>query len=173
MRNLHAFKNFLVFNKDVDSMENESGAIYWFQCRDLAYDEEYIGETSRTFGERFKEHPKEPSPIHNHSHNTGCTTTQETFQIIGGEDHGTAKTIKESIYIRVHYSTLNRTIDKFNLNHIWDGVLLNTTGLKIKRHLQDIGHAQSTQPNTKMQFFTGSMDHDQRTSLSEHMHRTS
>ena len=40
--------------------------------------------------------------------------------------------LKESIYIRVNNPTLNRNIGKFNLHHIWDRVLLNTTGLKIK-----------------------------------------
>ena len=49
--------------KDKDSMAYKSGAIYWFQCGDLTHDDEYIGETSRTFGERCKEHLKEPSPI--------------------------------------------------------------------------------------------------------------
>ena len=126
----------------------KSGAIYWFQCGDLACDEEYIGETSRTFRERFKEHLKEPSPIHNHSCNTVHTTTQDNFQIIGREDHGIARTIKESIYIRVNNPTLNRNIDKFNLHHIWDRILPNTPGLQIRRRVQNIGHAQSTQPNT-------------------------
>ena len=96
-------------------MKNKSGAIYWFQCGDLACDEEYIGEISRTFGERFKEHIKEPSTIHSHSHNTGHTTKQGTLQIIGKVDHGIARTIKESIYIRVTNPTLNRNIGKFNL----------------------------------------------------------
>ena len=140
---------------------------------DLTCDEEYIGETSRTFAQRFKEHLKEPSPIHNHSNNSGHTTTQDYFQIIGRKDHGIARTIKESICIRVNNPTLNRNIGKFNLHHIWDRVLLNTPGLKIKRHAHDIGHAQSTQPNTPMQFFTGSIEHTQRTSLTEHVHRTS
>ena len=61
---------------------------------------------------------------------------------------------------------------------------------KIKRHVQAIGHAQNTQPNSPtplnqpntpyhyatqhpMKFFTGSMEHAQRTPLSEHAHRTS
>ena len=152
-------------------MENKSGAIYWFQCGDLACDEEYI--TSWTFGERFKEHLKEPSPIHNHSNNTGHTTIQDNFQIIGRENHGIARTIKESICIRVNNPTLNRNIGKFNLHHILDRVLLNTPVLKIKMHAYDMGHAQSTQPNTPMQFFTGSMEHGQRTPLSEHVHRPS
>ena len=103
-------------------MKNKTGVIYWFQCGDLAHDEEYTGETSRTFGEIFKEHLKERSPICNHTNNTGHTTTQDNFHIIGREDHGIVRTIKESIYIRVNNSTLNRNIGKFNLHHIWDRV---------------------------------------------------
>ena len=64
---------------------------------------------------------------------------------------------------------LNKNVGRFNLLHIWDRVLLNTPGLKIKRHVLDIEHVQSTQPSTPMQFFTGSMEHAQRTPLSEHM----
>ena len=60
---------------------SKSGAIYWFQCGDLTFDDEYIGETSRTFGERFKEHLKDPSPIHHHSKNSGHPTSQKiTFK---------------------------------------------------------------------------------------------
>ena len=95
-------------------MENNSGAIYWFQCGDLAFDEEYIGETSRTFGERFKHHLKEPSPIFNHSNNTGYPITQDNLQIIGREDHGIARTMEESIYIRISSPSLNRDINKSN-----------------------------------------------------------
>ena len=103
----------LVSPKDKDTLENKSGAIYWFQCGDLVFYEEYIGDAPSTFVERFKEHLKEASPIHNHSCSTGHTTTQENFQIIRREDHGTAITIKES----------------------------NTSGLKTKMCSQDIGHA--------------------------------
>ena len=67
----------------------------------------------------------------------------------------------------------NRNIGKFNVHHIWDRVHINTPGLKIKKHAQDIGHAQSTQANTPMHIFTGSMEHAQKTPLSEHIHRTS
>ena len=98
---------------DKDTMENKSGAIYWFQCGELACDEEYIGETSRTFEERFKEHLKEPFPTHNHSCTTGHITTQANFQIIGRENHGIARTIKEPIYLRVNNPTLCRNIGKF------------------------------------------------------------
>ena len=99
-------KNLLVSPRDKDPMANKSGAIYWFQCGDLTCNHEYIGEPSSTFGERFKEHLKEPSPIHHHSINTGHSTTQHNFQIIGREGHGIARTIKETIYIRVNNPTL-------------------------------------------------------------------
>ena len=57
-------RNVLVSPKDKDPMVIQSGAIYWFQCGDLSCDDEYIGETSRTFGERYKEHLKDLSPIY-------------------------------------------------------------------------------------------------------------
>ena len=63
----------------------------------------------------------------NHSINTGHSTTQGNFQIIGMEDHGIARIIKESIYIRVNNPTLNRNIGRYNLHHIWNRVLLNTS----------------------------------------------
>ena len=134
-------KNLLVSLKDKDPMANSSGAIYLPQCGDLACDEEYISETSRTFGERFKEHLKAPSSIHNHSYNTGHTTTQDNFQIIGREDHDIARAIEESIYNRVNNPTLNRNIAKFNLHHIWNRVFLNTPILEITRKLLGLWHS--------------------------------
>ena len=64
-------KNLLVSPKDKGPMFNQKCAIYWYQCGDLGCDDEYIGETSRTFGERYKGNLKEPSPIHQHSSQTG------------------------------------------------------------------------------------------------------
>ena len=95
-------------------MTNKSRAIYWFQCGDLTCNNEYIGEISRTFGERFKEHLKDLSPIYHHSSNTGHPTTQQNFQIIGREQHGLARNIKESIFSKVNNPTLNKNVGKFN-----------------------------------------------------------
>ena len=106
-------------------MVNQSGAIYWYQCGDLGCDDEYIWETSRTFGERHKEHLKTLSPIHHHSNQTGHPTSHNNFQIIGREGHNLARNIKkESIFIRVNNPTLNNNIGKFNLPHIWVGYYL-------------------------------------------------
>ena len=128
-------KNLLFSPKDIDPMVNQSGAIYWYQCGDLDCDDEYIGETSRTFGERYKENLKAPSAIHHHSSETGHPTNHNNFQIIGREGHNLARNIKESFFIRVNNPTLNNNIGKFNLPHIWDRVLLNTKGLNLKRQV--------------------------------------
>ena len=131
----------------------QSGAIRWFQCGDLSYDDEYIGETTRTFGERYKEHLKDPSPIHQHSNHTGHPTNHNNFQIIGREGHSLARNIKESIFIRVNNPTLNRNIGKFNLHHIWDRVLLKTPGLNLKRNVHAVGHVNLNNSNTPLTFY--------------------
>ena len=146
----------------------------------LTCDDEYIGETSRTFGERFKEHLKDPSTTHHHSNNTGHPTSQDNFQIIGREGHGLARSIKESIFIMVNNPTLNRIIGKFNLPHIWDRVLLNTPSLEIKKYVHNVGHAQPNtpthlnQPNTPIQFsqLNSPMEFLQVLSMCVEPHRT-
>ena len=67
----NTIRSLLVSSKDKDPMVSKSGAIYWFQCDNLSRDDDYIGATSRTFGERFKEHLKDPSSIHHQSNHTG------------------------------------------------------------------------------------------------------
>ena len=44
----------LVAPIDKDHITKKSGIIYRFKCDRLECDEQYIGETARTFGERFK-----------------------------------------------------------------------------------------------------------------------
>ena len=66
-----------------------------------------------------------------HIQQTGHNIADSSFNIIGREDHGQARTIKESIYIRVNNPTLNQNIAKYNLSHICDRVLFNTLGLKL------------------------------------------
>ena len=49
-------------------------------------DDEYIGESARNFEERFKEHLKAPSPIHDHLNISGHAITIDNFSILGRED---------------------------------------------------------------------------------------
>ena len=149
--------------------------IYSYQCGEVTYNKEYIGETGRTLGERYREHLKEPSPIHAHSQQTGHIATPDNFSIIGREDKGLTMNIKESVYIRVNNPTLNRNIGKYNLNHLWDRVLLNTPGLKINSpngyaHTQNSEHAHSIPTSEHLQINIG---HSGHTLNSEHALRSS
>ena len=126
-------KNLLVSPKDKDPMVSQSDAIYWYQCGDLTHDDEYIGETSRTFDERYKEHLKDPSPIHHHNNQTNHPINQNNFKIIGREGHHMSRYTKESIFIRINNPTLNNNIGKFNLPHIWDSILINTPDIKLNK----------------------------------------
>ena len=55
----------------------------------------YIGESTRTFAERFKEHQKAPSPIHDHSNISGHDVNIDNFSIGGREDQNLIRTIKK------------------------------------------------------------------------------
>ena len=125
-------KDELVAPKDKDHITKKSGIIYRYKCDRLECDEEYIGETGRTFGERFKEHLKAPSLIHDHSNITGHTTTLNNFSIVGREEQNLSRLIKESLFIRVNNPSLNKNIGKYHLPHIWDEVLINNIELKLK-----------------------------------------
>ena len=92
--------------------DNKSGIIYSYKCEHPDCDEEYIGETASTLRERRKEHLKQPSLLHGHLQQTGDTITDNSFIIIGREDQGQARIIKESIFIRVNNPTLNQNIGK-------------------------------------------------------------
>ena len=121
----------LVKPKDKDPKEKKSGVIYCYQCTAIACGEEYISETSRALGERYKEHLREPSPIQVHSNLTGHQLSQDNFSIIDREGQDITRLIKESIFIRVNNPTLNRNIGKFQLSHIWDRVLFGTPNFKV------------------------------------------
>ena len=114
----------LVRPKDQDPKEKKSGVIYSYQCGAINCGEEYIGETSRTLGEFYREHLKDPSPIQVQSLHTSDHLSPDQFNIIGREDQDLSRLIKYSIYIRVNNLTLNRNIGKFNVSLIWDRVSL-------------------------------------------------
>ena len=119
----------LVKPKDQDPKEKKSRVIYIYQCGAISCGEEYIGESPRTLGEHYREHLKDPAPIHVHSLHTSHQLIPGQFNIIGREDQN-SRLIKESIYIRVNNPTLNRNIGKFNLSYIWDRVFFSTTDIK-------------------------------------------
>ena len=128
----NTIKNLLVQPKDIDTILQKSRVIDRFRCGRVDC-EEYIGESGRTFAERFREHMKAPSPIHDHHNITGHELSLDNFSIVGREDQSIARTIKEAILIRVNDPSLNRNIGKYQLPHIWDEVLVKSPELKFKK----------------------------------------
>ena len=86
-------KDLLVHPKDRDTILQKSEVIYSFRCGRVDCEEEYIGESGRTFAERFREHMKAPSPIHDHHNITGHEVSLNNFSIVGREDQSIARTI--------------------------------------------------------------------------------
>ena len=125
-------KNLLMAPKDQDPMKKRSGIIYRYKCNRVECNDEYIAESSRTFGERFKELLKVPYPIFDHYKTTGHQVSIENFSIVGRVEQNLMRAIKEALYIRVNNPSLNRNIGKYHLPHIWDEVLFNTSELKLK-----------------------------------------
>ena len=123
-------KNLLMVPKDKDPITKKSGVIYRYKCDENGCDEEYIGESARTFAERFKEHQKAPSPIFDHCNISGHKVNIDNFTKVGREDQNLTRTIKEALCIRVNDPSLNRNIGKYHLPCIWDEVLHKTSELK-------------------------------------------
>ena len=69
----------LIRPKDKDPTDCHSNVIYSYQCKEVDCNEEYIGE-------RYREHLKEPSPIHVHSIQTGHNANEDIFNTLGTED---------------------------------------------------------------------------------------
>ena len=124
--------NLLMAPKDKDPITKKSEVIYRYKCDEIGCDEEYIGESARTFAERFKEHKKPPSPIYDHCNISGHKVNIDNFTIVGREDQNLTRAIKEALFIRVNDPSLNRNIGKCHLPHIWDEVLHKTSELKLK-----------------------------------------
>ena len=82
----NTIKDPLVHPKDRGSILQKSGLIYRFRCGRVNCDEEYIGESGRTFAERFREHMKAPSPIHDHHNIIHHELSLDKFSIVGRED---------------------------------------------------------------------------------------
>ena len=125
-------KNLLMAAKDKDPITKKSGVIYRYKGNENGCDEKYIGESARTFAERFKEHQKAPSPIFDHCNISSHKVNIDNFTIVGREDQNLTRAIKEALFIRVNDPSMNRNIGKYHLPHIWDEVLHKTSELKLK-----------------------------------------
>ena len=98
-------KELLVHPKDKDNILQKSGVIYKYKCGRADCEEEYIGESGRTFAERFREH--------DHFNTTGHEVSLDNFSIVGREDQSIAIAMRGAMLIRVNDPCLNRNIGKY------------------------------------------------------------
>ena len=82
--------------KDRDTILQKSGVIYRCKCGRVDSEEEYTGESGRTFAEMFREHMRVPSPIHYHHNIMGHELSLDNFSIVGREDQSIVRAIKEA-----------------------------------------------------------------------------
>ena len=85
----------LVHPKDRDTILKKSGVIYRYRCGRVDCEEEYIGESGRTFGERYREHMRAPSPIMDHQNTTGHEVSLDNFSIVGRRTTVLPETLKK------------------------------------------------------------------------------
>ena len=98
----NTIKDLLVHPNDRDDILQKSGVIYRYKCGRVDCEVEYIGESGRTFAERFREHRRAPSPIYDHFNITGHEVSLDNFSIVGREDQSLARTIREAMLITVN-----------------------------------------------------------------------
>ena len=108
-------KGLLVAPKDKDHITKKSGIIYRYKCGRVQCDEDSKAESSRTSGERYREHLKTTFPLFDHFSITGDNTTLGNFSIVGSKDKDLMRLIKESIYTTVNNPSLNKNADKYHL----------------------------------------------------------
>ena len=128
----NTIKQLLMAPKYKDSKLQKSGAIYKYKCLQINCTDEYIGESGGTFGDRYKEHLKAPSPIHLHTTTTGHPVSPDCFSTVDRESQGMVWNIKEAMYIKVNDPSLNRNLGKFQLSHEWDQLLQDTPTFHLK-----------------------------------------
>ena len=95
-------RQLLVHPKDKDDILKKNGVIYRYKCGRVNCEDEYIGESGRTFAERFREHLRSPSPISDHFKTTGHEMSLDNFSIVGRDDQSMTRTIRDAMLIRAN-----------------------------------------------------------------------
>ena len=87
-KGVNTIRQLLVHLKDKDNILKKSGVIYRYKCGRVDCEDEYIGESDRTFAERLRKHLRSPSPIYDHYKTTGHEVSLDNFSIVGRDDPG-------------------------------------------------------------------------------------
>ena len=132
-KGVNTLKSLLMHPKDKVPTSQKKDIVYYWECHADSCSSSYIGETSRSLGERVKEHSKSStSAILKH-----CTDfyhplpSIKNFSIIDKDSSQVTWEAKEAIHIWRLDPNLNRNIGKMSIPHCFDPLI----GAKPK-HLQ-------------------------------------
>ena len=123
LRQGNTISDLLMAPRDKYNITSKGGVIYRCKCDHLGCTMGYIGETGRTFGDRYKAHLRALYPTHEHTNTMSHPIKLDNFSIMERESQGVTRTIKEAKFIRVNDPSLNRNLGKYQLPHIWYEVL--------------------------------------------------
>ena len=104
----NTIKNLLMAPKDKDNITSKGRVIYRYKGDHPGYTVDYISKTGRTFGDEYKEHLRDHSPIHDHTNTTGHPIKLDNFSIMDMESQCVTRTLKEVMFIRVNDPSLHR-----------------------------------------------------------------
>ena len=131
LKGSNTIKDFLMAPKDKDIKLQKSGVIYQYKCPTINCPVEYIGETGRAL-ETHSRSTSESLPLFTITPAQQCIQLSSAFNILHRETWGITRHIKEAMYIRANDPPLNRNLVKYQLPHVWDQILQDTPGLKLK-----------------------------------------
>ena len=105
----NTLRSLLVRPKDKSKKEKQCGLLYSVKFKEC--NKEYVGETARSLGTRFKEHTdgKHPnSAITEHTQDTGHRYSIEDVKVLNREDKLLPRKVREAINIHKRKPALNR-----------------------------------------------------------------
>jgi len=113
-KSIHSLRSQLVKVKDHRQLEEKTSVIYRINCKDCSH--HYIGETSREFGKRLKEHQnsvrrRDPqSALYTHIEETGHNIDWESPTILTQQQGFYQRKMMESIFSLNDSEALNRSL---------------------------------------------------------------
>ena len=114
-------RDLLVAPKDKISKDDQCNVIYKVSCSDCPAS--YVGETGRSLGTRMSEHNHDNSAVKMHASSTGHEIRPDKAKILDKESNWFTRGIRESIYIKVHRSSLNRDVGRYYLPTVYTSLL--------------------------------------------------
>ena len=114
-------RELLIAPKDKVAKNDQCGVVYKVSCNDC--EASYVGETGRSLGTRMSEHRHENSAVQTHANTTGHEIRPDKAKILDKESNWYTRGVREAIHIKVHRSSLNRDVGRYQLPTVYSSLL--------------------------------------------------